>query len=189
MNDLIEDITYSQTDFTIEKLPKGDYEGCTFTQCNFSNADVSNSMFIDCEFVECDFSSANLAHSTFKESNFINCKMIGLHFSKMSGMFFSARFELCNLSFSSFVGRNLQGIQLIACSLKEVDFSDSDLKKVTLDRCDLHSAIFENTHLEGANFTSSFNFSIDPEKNMLKKAKFSKENVSGLLTKYNLIIE
>jgi hypothetical protein len=43
--------------------------------------------------------------------------------------------------------------------------------------------------LEKADFRSAFNFSIDPEMNRMKKAKFSRTGVFGLLHKYNIEIE
>jgi hypothetical protein len=53
----------------------------------------------------------------------------------------------------------------------------------------LTRATFENTILENVNFKTACNFEIDPEFNRIKKAKFSIENVSGLLAKYDIKIE
>ena len=57
------------------------------------------------------------------------------------------------------------------------------------DNCDLARAIFANSILEKADFRTSYNFSIDPEINKIKKAKFSLTTVSGLLGKYDIEIE
>jgi uncharacterized protein YjbI with pentapeptide repeats len=70
-----------------------------------------------------------------------------------------------------------------------VDFTESDLTNAYFDNCDLKKAIFEKTILEKSDFKSTFGFSIDPEKNRLKKAKFSKENIIGLLQHHNIIVE
>jgi hypothetical protein len=53
----------------------------------------------------------------------------------------------------------------------------------------LSGATFENTNLEKADFRTSFNYSIDPEINRIKKAKFALPEVLGLLNKYDLVIE
>ena len=75
------------------------------------------------------------------------------------------------------------------CNLKEVDFTESDLSNSLFENCDLSRAIFSNTILEKCDFRSSYNYSIDPEQNRIKKAKFSVSGISGLLDKYNIIIE
>lgn len=189
MNELIEDAQFSGVDFTLKKMKKGDYEGCSFMNCNFSNADISNCMFMDCEFVDCDLSSANIAHTTLKEVSFSNCKMMGLHFQKCSSLFFSALFTNCVLDFSSFAGRSLEPLQFSNCSLKGVDFTEASMMKVIFDDCNFDQAIFDGTVLKETDLRTSFNFNIDPASNVINKALFTKENVSGLLKKYNIVIE
>jgi uncharacterized protein YjbI with pentapeptide repeats len=75
------------------------------------------------------------------------------------------------------------------CQLLETDFSESDLTASVFDNCDLSGATFDNTNIEKADFTTAFNFSIDPEINRIKKAKFSLPEVLGLLNKYDIVIE
>ena len=55
--------------------------------------------------------------------------------------------------------------------------------------CDLQLTLFMNTKLEGVNFRTSFNYSIDPELNRIKKAKFSLHSIAGLLDKNDIEIE
>jgi hypothetical protein len=52
----------------------------------------------------------------------------------------------------------------------------------------LLNSTFSNTNLEKADLSTSINFSIDPEKNKLKKAKFSVSGLVGLVAKYNIDI-
>ena len=75
------------------------------------------------------------------------------------------------------------------CTLKETDFSEVNLTASVFSECDLTNAIFSNTILEKVDFRTANNFSIDPEYNKLKKAKFSSFNLEGLLYKYKLDIE
>jgi len=70
-----------------------------------------------------------------------------------------------------------------------VDFSECDLTGAIFDECDLSRATFDRTTLVKVNFRTSYNFSIDPEINLLKKAKFSLTNISGLLDKYDIEID
>ena len=74
------------------------------------------------------------------------------------------------------------------CSLNEADFTESDLSGTIFNNCDLKRAIFDRSILLKTDFTTAQNFSIDPETNRLKGAKFSKNNLMGLLLKYKLKI-
>jgi uncharacterized protein YjbI with pentapeptide repeats len=58
----------------------------------------------------------------------------------------------------------------------------------TLQHCDLDRAIFGNTVLEGADLSTAYNYSIDPDINRLKKARFAAQGLAGLLGKYQIII-
>jgi uncharacterized protein YjbI with pentapeptide repeats len=70
-----------------------------------------------------------------------------------------------------------------------VDFMASDLTEVVFDNCNLRHAVFIDTIANKADFSTSYDFIIDPEKNKLKRAVFSTENLAGLLKKYDLIIK
>jgi fluoroquinolone resistance protein len=72
--------------------------------------------------------------------------------------------------------------------LQEADFTGSDLSGALFDNCDLQGALFENTNLEKTDLYSSYQYSIDPEKNRIRKARFSREGISGLLGKYDIEI-
>ena len=74
-------------------------------------------------------------------------------------------------------------------NLSEVDFTETDLTNVIFDNCDLAGAKFENTILEKADLLTSHSYSIDPELNKIKKAKFSIHGITGLLDKYDIEIE
>ena len=75
------------------------------------------------------------------------------------------------------------------CNLQEADFTEADLTNSVFDTCDLKSTIFEQTNFEKVDFTTAYNFNINPEKNRTKGAKFSKENVFGLVIGYGVIVE
>ena len=75
-----------------------------------------------------------------------------------------------------------------SCSLKEVDFTETNLTEVKMVNCDLSQAIFERTNLQKADFYSSFNFQIDPTNNTVKGAEFSKEGALGLLSGFGIKI-
>ena len=71
----------------------------------------------------------------------------------------------------------------------EVDFTEAILLDSSFDDCNLGGAVFDNTHLERADFRTATNFQINPERNKMKNARFSSNNLAGLLVKYELDME
>jgi len=63
------------------------------------------------------------------------------------------------------------------------------LTSSVFDNCNLLQAVFDRTILEKADLRNSYNYSIDPEINRIKKARFSILGISGLLDKYDIDIE
>ncbi len=189
MNNYIESKSFTRTDFTGDKLPKGEYDNCTFVDCDISNADLSGINLVDCTFTGCNLSLARISNTAFREVRFVECKLMGLHFENCNPFLFSIEVERCSLNLSSFYKLNLKRSKFKSTTLQEVDFTESDLTGVALTECDLSGAIFENTNLEKADFRAAYNYSIDPENNRLKKAKFSREGIAGLLGKYGIEVE
>jgi uncharacterized protein YjbI with pentapeptide repeats len=98
-------------------------------------------------------------------------------------------FKDCQLNFSSFYQLKIPKTTFTNCNLQEVDFTETIATSCLFDNTDLKGAIFEDTNLENSDFRTAFNFNINPEKNHLKQAKFSRENLYGLLSDYKIIIE
>src|SRR5688572_11249298 len=157
-------------------------------QCNLSNSDLSEVRFIDCEFRQCDISLAKLNETSFRDVKFRGCKMLGLQFDTCHDFGLAFSFDGCVLNHSSFYGAKVKKAMFKETKLQEVDFTACDLSSAVLDRCDLDRAIFENTLLEKADLRTSFNYSIDPELNKIRKAKFSLDGIPGLLGKYDIEI-
>jgi fluoroquinolone resistance protein len=185
----IENETFEKINCTEIVLIKGDYENCTFINCNFPNIDLSNINFIECTFKGCDLSVAKLIKTAFRDVKFKDCKMLGLHFENCNEFLFSVYFENCILNLSSFYKRSLKKTKFVNTRLHEVDFGEADLTASVFDNCDLMRAIFDHTNLEKTDLRTSYNYSIDPEMNRIKKAKFAIAGIAGLLHKYDIIIE
>jgi len=186
---MTEDKIFKNIDFTKESLPKGEYENCSFINCNLYSLDLSNFIFRECEFNGCDISLAQLKNTVFNNIRFVHCKLLGLHFNDCNKFLFSVGFENCVLKLSIFYKLKLKKTKFENCDLQEVDFTETDLSGSPFENCDLQRATFVNANLEMVDFRTSYNYSIDPEKNKMKKAKFSALGVSGLLDKYNIVIE
>ena len=100
----------------------------------------------------------------------------------------SFSFDYCELRLSSFYKLKIPRTIFKNCGLQEVDFVEADLSNSAFESCDLTGAIFESTNLEKADLRSSVHYSINPEINKIKKAKFSLPAVIGLLDKYQIEI-
>ena len=186
---MIENQLFKRIDYTAANFQRNEYEDCKFVNCNFHEVDLLNVVFRECTFDGCDFSLASLKNTTLNDIKFINCKLLGVQFEECNPFLFSLDFENCLLKLAVFYKLKLKKTGFKNCNLQETDFSEADLTAAMFDNCDMQRAIFNRTNLEKADFSSSFNYSIDPENNRIKKARFSRMGVIGLLDKYGIEIE
>ncbi|MCD6063611.1 MAG: pentapeptide repeat-containing protein [Flavipsychrobacter sp.] len=168
---------------------KSEYENCTFRNCDLSGAGLSGSIFIDCSFTGCNLSMAKLVKTAFRGVKFQNCKMMGLQLGDCSEFALEFSFDGCVLDHSSFYQMKLKKTRFTDCRMVETDLTSADLTEATFSNCDLSGATFDNTTLEKADLRTAYNYSIDPERNKIKKAKVSLAGIPGLLYKYDLDIE
>lgn len=171
------------------QLELGEYEACTFTGCDFSSLNLREYIFTDCEFFNCNFSNSNILGTAFRDVRFTACKLMGLQFAECNKFSLSFDFDHCVLDFSSFFKLKIKKTSFKNCKLTQVDFAEADLSQCQFINCDLSGAVFDRTNLEKVDFLTASNFAIDPETNSIKQARFSQQNISGLLVKYNIVIK
>ena len=172
-----------------EKTVKGrEFQTCIFKKCDLSNSSFLNSKFIDCVFEGCNLSLIKLGATYLNNVAFSNCKLLGVNFSECQGLLFTVGFNNCVLDLTSFLGRKMLNTRFVRSSLKEATFSQANVAGSVFDDCDLWGAIFNRTDLSGADFSTAYNYDIDPEINNIRKATFSASGVTGLLRKYELKI-
>ena len=170
-------------------MARGEYENCRFTGCELSEADFTGLKFIDCSFESCNLSMIKPAGTAFQEVTFTDCKMLGIRFDTASNFGLAFSFENCRLDHSSFFRLKLRKTKFRNCDMEGVDFGEADLTEALFENARLVQAIFDNTTLEKADLRTASGFSIDPERNKLKKARFSQANIAGLLDKYQVRVE
>lgn len=185
----VQEKLFDKTDFTSIPLPLAEYEGCTFRGCNFSNSNLSDFKFTDCTFEDCNLSLVKSSKTALRDVVFKGCKMLGFRFDLCNTFGLAFIFTDCQLNHSSFYKLKIKKTRFKNCGLQEVDFTDCDLSASVFDNCDLLRAAFDNTNLEKADLRSAFNYSIHPETNSIKKAKFSLNGLAGLLGRYDVDIE
>lgn len=185
---LIESQEFSAMNFTDIKLEHAEYDNCTFTNCNFSEINLSSTLFIQCQFDTCNFSNAHLKATTFREVEFIDSKLTGLQFQDCNPFLLSFSFYNCQLQYASFYKLKIKETKFQNCNLNHVNFTETDVSNSLFDNCDFKHAIFESTSLRNSDLSTSQNFSIKPENNIILKAQFSRENVLGLLQHYQISV-
>jgi fluoroquinolone resistance protein len=189
MDNYFEEEEFTHLENETYLFQQGEYEACTFTGCELSEAMLSKSLFSNCSFINCNLSNAIMNGTSIQETEFTNCKLLGLRFDACNLFGFAARFENCLLDHSSFVGMNLKNCYFNKCRLSHVDFSEADLSGISITLCDLADAVFDRTNLQRADFRQSQNFSISPDENQIKGARFSPDQVFRLLNKYQIRID
>ena len=180
---------YSNINYTDQRITNSEFDQCTFQNCDFSNSKLSDNDFINCLFEGCNFAMALLNGSGLKDVRFKDCKLIGINFDYCADFLFAVNFQNCVLDYASFTKKKMKRTNFLQCSLKEADFTSTDLAMAVFANSDLSRAVFQNSNLEKADLLTAVNYTIDPEKNKIAKAKFSYSGIAGLLEKYHLIIE
>ena len=177
------DVIYQKDDANFKE-----FENCVFESCDFSRCTFLAVTFIECIFNDCIFNGAKINYVALRTATFNRCEIKDVNFSMADKLIFDVAFKNCRLDFSKFYTLKLKGTVFIECSLIAVDFMSADLTEVLFDRCDLYRSEFTKAIANKADFRTSFNYAIDPEKTKVKKAQFSLEGVKGLLAKHEIMV-
>ncbi len=170
-------------------LEEAEYENCIFNQCDLSNQDLSGYKFIDCRFNNCNLSMTKLNKTTLQDVDFVDCKLLGIKFETCNPFSLSFSFEGCQLNHSSFYQLKIPKTSFTNSALIEVDFTEANVGSANFSNCNLSGAIFDRTNLEKADFRTAAAFSIHPLNNKIKKARFSSDNLMGLLNCFDITID
>ncbi len=177
---------FENLNYTGKEVKHREFEKCSFKHCDFSSSNFSHSRFTSCTFIACNLGLIKLNQTTLDSISFKDCKLIGINFHECADMLFSVCFEDCLLDYASFTNKKLSKTLFRNSSLKSAIFNHAILNKAIFENTDLLGAVFNRTNLQEANFSTAYNFTIDPEINVMKKAKFSQEGLPGLLAKYDI---
>lgn len=180
---------YNNILYGLESLNLKEFESCTFTNCNFSECNFIGVIFIHCEFNNCIFDNAKINHTAFRTVHFNHCQIKEVNFAMSDKLIFEMHFNHCVLDFSKFYALKLKGITFNNSSLIAVDFMATNLTGSQFYNCDLYRSEFEKAIANKVDFSTSYNYTIDPTKTQLKKAKFALEGLKGLLYKHGIIVE
>jgi uncharacterized protein YjbI with pentapeptide repeats len=183
------DKQYSGSIFLENELMYHDFERCTFEDCDFTACDFTGLAFIDCVFIGCDFAHAKINYVSFRDVQFTHCDFSNVNFTMVDSLLFKFSFKDCTLDYAKFYTLKFRNTLFDSCSIVAADFMNADITGVVFSNCNLHKSVFMDTIANKTDFSTSYNYTIDPEKNKLKKAVFSQNGLVGLLTKYELIVK
>jgi fluoroquinolone resistance protein len=178
--------SFDRLDFRGATLEEKQFESCAFRGCNFSGTSFQRCRFFECIFEQCDLSNLKLRDSNLRRIRFTACKLMGINWTNVASLMHPS-FEDCVLSYGSFLGLDLRKSRLRNCVAKETDFADAKLGEADCRRTDFTAARFARTDLVKADFRGAKNYTIRPDDNKIRKAKFSLPEATLLL--YGLDIE
>ena len=184
-SDYIVDREFVNQKFDDNKTKFKDFENCTFIHCDFTDCTFQTITFIDSNFFNCNFMQTKINYVSLRGVFFTKCNFTGVNFAMTDQVIYEFHF----LDYAQFYALKLKKMKFVNCSMISVDFMRSDLTEVLFDNCNLRKAVFIDTIAQKTDFSSSYDYSIDPEKNKIKKAVFSVEGLKGLLEKYDIIVK
>ena len=187
--DYILDVEFKNQMLDDKETKFKDFENCTFYNCDFRSCTFQTVTFIDCNFFDCNFQDTKINYVSLRGVFFTKCNFTNVNFAMTDQVIFEFHFKDCLLDYAQFYALKLKKMQFINCSMIATDFMNSDLTEVLFDNCNLRHAVFIDTIAVKTDFSTSYDFVIDPEKNKLKKAQFSVEGLKGLLKKYDIVIK
>ncbi len=166
------------------------FEDCSFESCDFSESYFSNCHFLECDFSNCNLSLVSLQDCRLNEVVFKQCKLLGIDWTRVRwpsiALDSQVVFEQSVLNDSSFFALQLQGLKIIECRCKDVDFTQGDFNAGSFSHSDLSGSLFSRTNLSGVDFSEASNYRIDIENNNIKGAKFSRFEAVRLLEGFDI---
>ncbi len=93
-----------------------------------------------------------------------------------------------SVSYSTFIGLSVRGINIPRCVAREVDFSEANLTLANCTFTDFSKSRFLHTNLTEGDFSGATDYSINASLNVLKGTKFSLGEAMSLLSSWDIIL-
>ena len=170
-----------------------EFHDCTFTSSIFNEVVFAHCRFVNCLFQDCDLSLLKVPGTFFSACKFERSRVIGVDWTQAdwdsAGLQLPISFKRTAIDHSTFIGLSLPAVQIKDCSVKNVDFRETDLSQAILQGSDFSESLFQNTNLTKADLRGAINYHINPEKNILAGARFSLPEAMSLLYAMNIDLE
>lgn len=183
-NEAFKDLKLTEVDLTGKT-----FEECEFTGCFFLGGSFRDVTFNECVFRDCNLSNIPLMQANMGEVLFEECKLVGLDFSSCKKLLFSIKPDHCILQMCNFSNLKMNDLSFKGSQFMDCDFYETNLSDTDFSNCNLKGSLFEQCDLSGADFRQATNYTISPDQNKLKKAKFSMPEVLSFLAPLEIEIE
>lgn len=176
-----------------QEVANQEFRECVFVDCSFTEASLLCCRFIDCLFRGCDLSMTRVRGCSLRRTRCEQSKAVGVNWAEAAWpngkpLFPSIDFFDCSVSYSTFIGLRLNGMSLIRCVARDVDFTDTDLSGADCRDTDFADSRFHHTNLTEADFSGATNYAISATLNTLKRTKFSFPEAILLLRALDIIL-
>lgn len=125
-------------------------------------------------------------------AEFIVCTIVGLIWTSLDSGSISfpiGRLEDCYLKYNEFEKTNFKKFDFKKSSIVDSNFIRCNLSESKFKNCDLKNTHFSECDLKKADFREAKGYEINPLNNLIKGAKFSREEAILLLKYLDIIIE
>ena len=172
------------------RLVSSQFTDCTFVNCTFVEAVLLDCRFSNCTFKDCDMSLLQMPGTIYSGTHFVDSKLLGINWTQGNWgnnlLNKPLVFDRCVLNHSTFIGLTFQKIKIKDSIASDVDFREADLREADFGGTDLSESLFSQTDLTKADLSRARNYSISPEENTLKRARFSLPEAMSLLYKLDI---
>lgn len=167
----------------------GMFYSCTFHYCDFTEICLDTCVFENCKFFECNFSLLSVKHTRFIDVVFQKSKINGVDFSECDRLITEISFLECRVRNCNFSGLYLKKQNFSHSEIIESDFINTELRSSDFSHCLLTGTMFHNCNLMKADFSYAKNYTLNPEGNQLRKAKFTMPEAVALLQHLDIILK
>ncbi len=182
------DQSFSELEVRDQLFRETIFENCTFLRLRFVDSAFVRCRVIDCTFEECDLSNLSLENSEIRSPVFKDCKLVGVNWTAAASVM-HPEWTGCVLNYGNFGGLDLRKAKMKSCHAREADFADTNFTDTDLRATDFTGARFASTNLTKADLRQATNYSIRPDSNKLKGAKFSLPEATLLLYGMDIVLE
>jgi len=181
---------FENLELTGEHLRDREVDGCTFVSCDLREAVLEDCSFVDCELRSSDLSLVRLPRSSFRGVRFVDCRVQGVDWTDAAtALGIELTFERCILDGSSFMGMELEGLEIVECRAREVSFAGAVLRGARFPGTDLEGARFQGTDLRDVDFSDAANVVFDPTENRLGGTRLSPEGAVAVLGVSGILVD
>ncbi len=167
---------------------KDELSGYHFKELDLTDAELKSAVFIDCKFERCNLANVSVLNVVLRGVVFEDCNLMGINWSeaRKNGDF---HFLGCKLDYGCFQAMDMRGARFENCSIREADFSDTNLAKANFRGSLLTATSFVKANLEKADFREAREYFMDPRFVKMKEAKFSFPEAVALLQALGIEVE